>query len=90
VTGKVKLLDLVENPGPPAGPVRARRQEDALEVPELLGNREHLAGRQRPPPGHEDRHAVARERRLGEHVGMLEVHTATVAPGHAIQQSTSS
>src|SRR5215510_6515580 len=80
VTGEVKLFCQVEHPGLPAGAIRSRPEEDAFEMPELLSDREHLTGGQ-GAVAEEYRHAVARERGIGEDVNVLEVHASNCRTG---------
>ena len=77
VTGKVKLAFQIEDPGPPAAASCRGPEEDAFEMAELPGDREHLA-RGRGAVSQEDRDAVARERGIGENVDMLELHVSNV------------
>src|SRR5580700_7506475 len=80
VPGEVEFLHQVEDPRAPPVLRRCRREKDALEMPELPRDGEHLPGRGRAGIGDEHRQAVARERPLGKDVDVLVVHVSNYQP----------
>jgi hypothetical protein len=86
MAGEVQLFVQIEDPGRPVGFSHRRTEEDALEMPELPGDRQHLAGRQ-GAVAEEYRDAVAGERGIGETSTCWKSMPATVAPDRAARHT---